>query len=325
MARKRMIDPTFWADEEIGHWSFQARLFYIGLWNFADDKGRFRAAPDLLRSQIFPYDKDFDIQKVMKEVEKKVFWYNIEGNNYGWLVNFSKHQRIDRPTKSLFPPAPIEKRNRRGFAEDSPDNQGDVPANISKYNIREVKLSKEKEDLPSPHGEIFSHWNSKGIIVHRTLDQKTKSAINAKLENYSKEEINKAIDNFAVIALDKSGKYFWTHTSWTLDIFLKRGFERFKDESKPLINLLNSGYKQEAQKVEKKDNYAKKQEAEAEKRRQQNIQEKKDKELFNNLPMEKQEELLKKAREELSKTTKKQFMLEPLVNFKAIELMKKGE
>jgi hypothetical protein len=77
MARKRMIDPEFWSDEEIGNWSFPARLFYIGLWNFADDSGRFKAHNDLLKAQIFPYDKRLDIDKLKKELNHKIQWYEV--------------------------------------------------------------------------------------------------------------------------------------------------------------------------------------------------------------------------------------------------------
>ena len=57
MARKRMIDPEFWSDEEIATLSFPARLFYIGLWNFADDEGKGKGHSKLLKAQIFPYDE----------------------------------------------------------------------------------------------------------------------------------------------------------------------------------------------------------------------------------------------------------------------------
>jgi len=103
MARKRIIDPEFWSDEEIGLWSHSARLFYIGLWNFADDEGRFKAHKDLLKSQIFPYDKKIDIEKLKKELGSKIYWYSINGSTYGEVVNFHKYQRIDKPQASKIP------------------------------------------------------------------------------------------------------------------------------------------------------------------------------------------------------------------------------
>lgn len=120
MARKRMIDPEFWSDEEIGLWSFAARLFYIGLWNFADDEGRFKAHDQLLKSQIFPYNEDIDIKAVKKEMNGKIQWYEVEGLQYGYVRNFLKHQWLNRPTKSKLPPPPkITQPTHRGLTEDS--------------------------------------------------------------------------------------------------------------------------------------------------------------------------------------------------------------
>ncbi len=139
MARKRMIDPEFWNDEEIGTtWSHSARLFYIGLWNFADDEGRFKAHNSLLKSQIFPYDAEIDVEKLKHELGNKVQWYEVEGSQYGYIRNFHKHQRIDRPTPSKLPKPP------RVIAEGSSSPQrGLVP------NIIEDKLSKDNKSQPS--------------------------------------------------------------------------------------------------------------------------------------------------------------------------------
>lgn len=146
MARKRMIDPEFWSDEEIGSWSFAARLFYIGLWNFADDDGRFKANDKLLRAQIFPYDSDIDIPKLKRELNHKIDWYQDEGAQYGHIVNFSKYQRIDRPTPSRLPDpnkcsrsTPEQIQSTSGvLSESSASPQRELEANISK-----VKLSKD--------------------------------------------------------------------------------------------------------------------------------------------------------------------------------------
>jgi hypothetical protein len=117
MARKRMIDPEFWSDEEIGKWSRSARLLYIGLWNFSDDCGRFKASLGLLKGQIFPYDdpKSLKIEKLKEEVSNKIVWYEVNGLQYGYLRNFNKHQRIDRPQPSKLPPHQKKKspNNRR--------------------------------------------------------------------------------------------------------------------------------------------------------------------------------------------------------------------
>ena len=127
-----MIDPEFWSDEEVGSWSYKARLLYIGIWNFADDSGRFRAHNGLLKSQIFPYDTRIDTNSLKREIEKKVKWYQKNGQLYGYVINFAKYQRIDRPSESKLPDP---------FAEHSSNVRGALPPNISEVKLREVKTT----------------------------------------------------------------------------------------------------------------------------------------------------------------------------------------
>ena len=121
-----MIDPEFWSDETVGKWSSEAKLFYIALWNFSDDKGRFKAHPYLLKSQIFPYNSEVDVEALKDEIGDKVLWYMDSGSQYGFVRNFLKYQRIDKPSPSRLP-APQET-----VVEDSSNTQGTLPPNISK-------------------------------------------------------------------------------------------------------------------------------------------------------------------------------------------------
>ena len=131
-----MIDPEFWSDEKIGRWSFAARLFYIGLWNYADDEGRFKANDMLLKAQIFPYNPKISLKKLKQELDNKVLWYESEdGLQYGLIRNFLKYQRIDKPTPSKLPDPPL------CVPDISTNAQGGLPPNIKEVNRREVKLS----------------------------------------------------------------------------------------------------------------------------------------------------------------------------------------
>lgn len=169
MPRKRMIDPEFWNDEEIGAWSTEARLFYIGLWNFADDEGRLRAHPKLLRSQIFPYDEKLNIEKLKGEVAKKILWYTADGQEYGFIKNFLKHQRIDRPGKSQIPPPSKDVleaflNNREQLDEDST-----IPRRPLAPKLREVKLREEKlNTAPTSRGSEPPERAAKIVFNHST-------------------------------------------------------------------------------------------------------------------------------------------------------------
>ena len=137
MPRKRMIDPEFWSDEEIGSWPPIAKLFYIGLWNFSDDNGRFKAHRRMLYAQIFPYSipRNITFCKLKQLLGNKVVWYEVEGLQYGHLRNFNKHQRIDRPTPSKLPPPPKVK-----IDEPSTNTRQQLAPNISQVNIKESNL-----------------------------------------------------------------------------------------------------------------------------------------------------------------------------------------
>src|SRR5699024_2677236 len=65
---------------------------------------------------------------------------------------------------------------------------------------------------------LFSFWNDQGIIKHRKMNQAMKSHINARLKEYSVEELKKAIKNYADVL--SSDNYYWTH-KWTLQDFMK--------------------------------------------------------------------------------------------------------
>ena len=90
---------------------------------------------------------------------------------------------------------------------------------------------------------IFQFWNEQQIIKHRKMNQKTKSHINARLGDYSVEELKQAISNYRKV-LD-SDEYFWTH-KWTLQEFMKpNNVERFIDDADPFNNFKKSKSKKD--------------------------------------------------------------------------------
>lgn len=212
MARKRMIDPEFWSDEEIGKWSHPARLFYIGLWNFADDEGRFKAPPLLLKSQIFPYDRNINIDKLKTEISNKIKWYNCNGSIYGYIKNFLKYQRIDRPTESKLP-IPDE------FDEDSSSNHRELDP-----NIREVKRSKEKA-LHSLFQALWEKYPEKGRHKQKLAELHYKASVKSDVDM---ENIDRALENY--IKCDKvKGGYVQNASTWFNDW---PSWVHFKEEPK---------------------------------------------------------------------------------------------
>lgn len=101
MARIRSIKPKFWDDTKIGRISRDARLLYIGMWNFADDIGVVIGDSIWLKSKIFPYDQ-IQIQQFEKWMNELVIngficLLSYRGERFIYLPTFTRHQVINKP------------------------------------------------------------------------------------------------------------------------------------------------------------------------------------------------------------------------------------
>ncbi len=100
---------------------------------------------------------------------------------------------------------------------------------------------------------IYSHFNSKNIIVHRQLNSKISNAINKALKDYTHEEIISAIDHYSEIF---HSDFYYEH-KWSLDKFLKQdnGISRFTDEGDIWNSYLSKkGINNQDEIINKKDN-----------------------------------------------------------------------
>ncbi|MFZ5230568.1 hypothetical protein ACOY6S_07775 [Enterobacter bugandensis] len=104
MARIRTIKPEFWTDEKVVECSFEARLMFIGMFNFADDKGNLVRSPKRIKMQIFPADM-IDCEPLIKELSGAglISEYSVSGVEYIHIDGFSKHQKINRPSATTIP------------------------------------------------------------------------------------------------------------------------------------------------------------------------------------------------------------------------------
>lgn len=104
MARIRTIKPEFWRDEDLSSVSPEAALLAIGLLNHADDEGYFNANPKLIESDVFPLRELSRSITVLIQELAGIGYLNLfsgsDGKKYGHVVNFSKHQVINKPSPS---------------------------------------------------------------------------------------------------------------------------------------------------------------------------------------------------------------------------------
>lgn len=104
MARIRTIKPEFWTDETLTECSLNARLLFIGTWNFADDKGNLEHSAKQLKMKVFPAD-DVKVLHLLNELiaHGLLIEYSVSGKKYLHIKGFEKHQVINRPSKSQIP------------------------------------------------------------------------------------------------------------------------------------------------------------------------------------------------------------------------------
>ena len=135
MARNRMVKKEFWTDDKTIELTITERLFFIGMWNFADDEGLIANKPRQMKAQIIPVD-DMN-HGVISEMLMRLHEIGlIQFGNDNTLIkikNWSRHQKINRPTPSVYT-------FTKGVNEDSVSNHGALTTNIKEDKGKEDKL-----------------------------------------------------------------------------------------------------------------------------------------------------------------------------------------
>lgn len=158
--RRRVIDPAFWSDSKITELSFNARLLYIGLWQYADDEGLFLEDLKNIKMTLFP-DQCFPLEECYGELRDAGFF------RFGGLTDdsvrtqtrvkvaeirhFKDHQTINRPT-------PSKLRERTTFNDDSLSTHSQVKLSKEKIgdSVNDHSQSHTEPDKQPPHVDVSS-------------------------------------------------------------------------------------------------------------------------------------------------------------------------
>lgn len=169
MARKRMIDPSFWEDEKLGTLEPTARLLFMGLISQADDDGRLKGHPSLLRSLIFPYDESITIAHIeswlilLADKERSLIArYEVDNQKYIWVRNFKKHQTINKPQKSKLPSY------QDSYGIDTVvvhDDDGNVTAQKKGREVKEKGIEGEEKGISPSPSDILNNEHEKHITL----------------------------------------------------------------------------------------------------------------------------------------------------------------
>lgn len=133
MARIRSVKPEFWTSEQVMDVSRDARILFIGMWNFCDDAGIHSANEKRLKAEVFPADDltSSDVRRMVDELLRAglLAEYEVGGQRF-WIVTGWHHQKIDQPTfkhpgpDGRVPDGAPRRRQARMKTKHSPDVRG---------------------------------------------------------------------------------------------------------------------------------------------------------------------------------------------------------
>lgn len=221
MARNRMIKPKFWDDTKIGRLTRDARLLYIGLWNFSDDIGIVIGDSVWLKSKIFPYDQ-IQIQQFEKWMNELVIngficLLSYKGERFIYLPNFTRHQVINKPNyEGLNMPKCLIDRVKENIHLLITEQSRNTTVSFTEQYVTKIEVEREEEYPPynSPQGEVppqesnesdkinynalmdtFNKMFSGKLPEVTTMTDKRKKAIRARATEHGKEGIMTVFNN----------------------------------------------------------------------------------------------------------------------------------
>lgn len=113
MARIRSVKVEMRTSKLVASWPFEVRYFFVLLWGYLDDKGRGLDIPKMIAADCFPRDEKVTAAKVdswldlmtrnLQGGQGPICRYEVDGVHYLHSVNWSEHQKPNRPTPSKLP------------------------------------------------------------------------------------------------------------------------------------------------------------------------------------------------------------------------------
>jgi len=127
--RIRTIKPEFWQHPVMSRLPYDTRILALGLLNLADDEGYFNADADYIRGAVLFREDSSNVRRMLDELSRSE-WITLCGTPerpIGRVVNFRKHQRVDRPQPSRLKQYALDEsstNDRRPLDDRSTQEQG---------------------------------------------------------------------------------------------------------------------------------------------------------------------------------------------------------
>lgn len=163
--RIRTLKPEWLEDEKLMTLSVEARLLSVAVLLLADDHGRGRAHPAHLAASVFPVDEEGvpTAKRALAELVSAgyVRTYLVRGQTYYEVVNWRKHQRVDKPGAPRVPgpdeaeaSGNVEKppvaNDSRIIPESVANDSGDIPSRLATDLRSPITISDQDHDPREP-------------------------------------------------------------------------------------------------------------------------------------------------------------------------------
>ena len=225
--RIRTIKPEFWRSDDIAALALEDRLLFIGLWSYVDDSGIGIDKVAHICADLFAADLSESPTEVLARVQGGlsrlrdqglIVRYVVDGKPYLYIANWSKHQRIDKPSKRRYPlpdegnPAPeTDPREDYGSPRETPapgtEEQGNRgtgeqgtcdPADAG--SLSDAASGTDATEATNPDAEALSHYLADRIRTNgnkvRTVGKRWHDAMDRliRIDGYTPEQIRQVID-----------------------------------------------------------------------------------------------------------------------------------
>ncbi len=153
--RGRTIKPAILEDDKTAAMDDSTWRLWVSLWLIADDYGNLRGEPAMIRAAVF-WARDVPIASVAKSIEtlmrlSMVSPYTVRGQSYLSIVNWTRHQYIQHPSKPQMPgPAEADPKGLEpvGTAATRPHESSHEESHESLNAIGKDRIGEEVADSP---------------------------------------------------------------------------------------------------------------------------------------------------------------------------------
>ena len=197
MPRIRTVKPEFWSHGQVVECSTNARLLFIGLWNFCDDAGRHPVRLKQIKAEVFPADdlSPEAIRGMIDELaENDLITLYVNDNKQFLQVNGWHHQKIDKPQTPRYP-GMLDDGSTNDRRMVAPDRIGKERKGKERMDKTTVESAERGPDLGDEIRSVFDYWRERMDHPKAKLDDKRRTKIRLRIQDgYTADDLKAAGD-----------------------------------------------------------------------------------------------------------------------------------